>query len=165
MKRSKMLRSLRPKQTIVHRYIQRVRGMGQDGIDLGYTATDTSAEIVPPVTDGGQQIGQLDAQIATEPGWGSGSKPFDWTGFVNALTKGGATGIQLFNATQTPALIPGTQAIYNKATGQYYNPSTGQVVNPIGATMATALTSSPLLLVGGLVLGGLLLFSVMGGRR
>jgi hypothetical protein len=153
--------------SIVHRYIQRVRGMGQDSgsIDVGYgtTPTDISTVLTPP-TDvlSGLPSGGAIAPVA------SGS-PLDLTNFINALTKGAQSGVQIYNATQTPALIPGTNAIFNPATGQYYNPTTGQVVNPFtGAGIGTAtgsLLSSPYILIGGLVIGGVLLASMIGGRR
>jgi hypothetical protein len=93
------------------------------------------------------------------------SAPFNWTALMNSITGAAKVGSQIYLQNQTPSLIPGTQAIYNKATGQYYNPTTGQVVNPIGSALSSIPFSSnmgPILLYGGLALGAVLLFSAIG---
>lgn len=165
-------------EAIAHRYIRRVRGMGQDdgSIDLGYSTApvDTGMPLPPvDVLSGLPNAGAISTSSLGQPlnnlKPSSPTTTADITQFLNALTKGAASGVQIYNATQTPALIAGTNAIYNPATGQYYNPSTGQVVNPLtGNTLGTAtgsLLSSPYILMGGLLIGGLLLVSMIGGRR
>ena len=141
--------------------------MGQDNgsIDLGYSTAPVDTGMPLPPVDVLSGLPNAGA-ISTSS---SPTTTADITQFLNALTKGAASGVQIYNATQTPALIAGTNAIYNPATGQYYNPSTGQVVNPLtGNTLGTAtgsLLSSPYILMGGLLIGGLLLVSMISGRR
>ncbi len=94
------------------------------------------------------------------------STPTDWTGLFNALSNAAVSGAKIFQSLQTPALVAGTQAVYNQATGQFYNPTTGQVVNPTGQTLATSpVVGSSLLLIGGLVIGGVVLIALMKGGK
>jgi hypothetical protein len=145
-------------------YVRHVRGMGQDatdGIDLGYGGTTDSSASIPTAPL------PLTPTFSPAPTGPTASQ--DLAGIFNALTQGAKSGVQIYNATQSPSLIPGTNAIFNPATGQYYNPTTGQVVNPFtGATLGTmtgSLLSSPYILMGGLLIGGLLLVSMLGGGR
>ncbi len=82
------------------------------------------------------------------------------------LAQGAQAGLKIFQQAEGPTNIGGV--LYNPATGQYYNPTTGQVVNASGTssdvTAVTSLLSSPLLLIGGLALGGILLVSMMGHK-
>lgn len=146
------------------------RGMGQDdgSLDAGGFPIDTGNPIdtlpmlpidttpvltLPPTPTGG---------IAPAP---SSSTPFDWNKFLQTLTGGAAAGSQIYRSLQTPGLVPGTNAIFNPATGQFYNPLTGQVVNPVGVSPTSnvplaGLTSSPFLLIGGVVVVGVVIVAM-----
>jgi hypothetical protein len=99
------------------------------------------------------------------------STPSDNTlsGIFASLAQGAQSGIKLFQLAQGPGLIAGTNAIYNPSTGQFYNPQTGQVVNPAGSGVGPSIFPAggidpSLLLIGGLLIGGALLVSMMGHR-
>jgi len=78
---------------------------------------------------------------------------------ISAMVAAAANaGVQILRATNmsTPTLIPGTNLVYNPATGQ---------IVPSGTTLSTALGSATLsssgLLIGGLLIGGVLLIMMM----
>lgn len=159
-------------------YVQAVRrGMGQDPTEGGAYPTDTTdyggdtyLPTVPtnvlsltPGADLGSTSPTGSPATASNPS-GSG---FNLSSLLNSLT-GAATGAEkIYLAGQSPSLVPGTNAIYNAATGQFYNPTTGQVVNPSGtsslfpAGLSTA-NLGPILLYGGLAIGAFLLISQLG---
>lgn len=147
----------------IEAYARRVRrGMGQDGTDTTYS------QFVDPGIAPGDTIINVPTFDTTNPvistsGGGAVSPGFDWSKLFSGLTGGAVAGAKIFQSLQTPGLVPGTQAIYNPATGQFYNPQTGQVVSPGGTTIPLgAGISSSTLLIGGLLIGGVLLVSMMG---
>lgn len=172
-------------------YVQAVRrsavkGMGQDDTAIEDPSTgiyyDSSGAVVPqpvitPISSGlsydplsgsfstssGSTLATGSPATASNP-TGSG---FNLSSLLNSLTGAAAGAEKIYLAGQTPSLVPGTNAIYNAATGQFYNPTTGQVVNPSGtsslfpAGISTA-NLGPILLYGGLALGAFLLISQLG---
>jgi len=153
------IRTARPLHPMVRAYLRR-RGMGQD----------TSATLPTDVFSGSSTdtSGSTYAPLPTDVFSGGGSAPSPLTSFLQNIPGLATTGLNIFQRIQGPALVPGTQAIYNPSTGQYYNPSTGQVVYPTGQSVfggfnPAGLTSyMPVLLIG----GGLLFVALMfGGKR
>lgn len=165
-------------------YVQAVRrgmagrGMGQD--DSGYTIDPDTGEYVPTTTFNIGDLGVPTNVASITPVLGStaptGSPAtasnstgsgFNLSAILNSLTGAAAGAEKIYLAGQSPSLVPGTNAIYNAATGQFYNPTTGQVVNPSGtsslfpAGLSTA-NLGPILLYGGLAVGAFLLISQMG---
>ena len=118
--------------------------------DLGIDISGVDPTVVP---------GAIAA--ASSPSSGGG---FNLSSFLNSLTGAAASSAKLYQSLQTPALIAGTNAIYNPATGQYYNPTTGQVVNPGGTSTLGLPNIDPttLLLYGGLAVGAVFLLSMLG---
>lgn len=153
------------------RRVLRMRGMGDPPTDVIQDPStgiyyDLSGNVVTPVDTTvsipvfGQPPGSGPVSL---PGSSAGLTPQQ---IIAAFNQAAAGAINIFKQTQAPGLIAGTQAIYNPATGQYYNPSTGQVVNPTGATIATSLATSPnLLLIGGVVIAGVVLVSMLGRKN
>lgn len=156
-------------------YVQAVRrGMGQDPTEGGSYPIDTTDTYVPvdiptnildltPGANLGSTSPTGSPATASNPS-GSG---FNLSSLLNSLTGAAAGAEKIYLAGQSPSLVPGTNAIYNAATGQFYNPTTGQVVNPSGtsslfpAGLSTA-NLGPILLYGGLAVGAFLLISQMG---
>jgi hypothetical protein len=129
------------------------RGMGQCTDDFGdpvacsdptatYAApapTTTTPLPSPTVSTGSQylmtgptptaaQLNQPTYVTATTPSSSGNSL----TNLLNSLVADAQAGVKIYQSTETPALIAGTNAIYNPSTGQYYNPTTGQVVSATG---------------------------------
>lgn len=167
----------------------RARGMGQDdggdetlsNLPVSVSPIDTSTLLGPidlsqlPVETGAPTVSPLPSTLpsptpTTVATTTPSSTGFNLTNLFNALTSAAVAGQKIYLGTQQPSLVPGTNAIYNPATGQYYNPTTGQVVNPSGLTTTSPLTSltssslGPILLIGGLALGGILIISMLGRR-
>ena len=70
-----------------------------------------------------------------------------------------SAGLAIFKATSSPSLIPGTNLVYNPATGQVSNATTGLT----GSQLASTLGLSPQLL---LLLGaGLLAVMFLEGQK
>lgn len=149
-------------------YVQAVRrGMGQDDSsgDTYLPPVDVPVNVLAltPGADLGSTVSSGSPATASNP-TGSG---FNLSSLLNSLTGAAAGAEKIYLAGQSPSLVPGTNAIYNAATGQFYNPTTGQVVNPTGtsslfpAGISTA-NLGPILLYGGLALGAFLLISQMG---
>jgi hypothetical protein len=91
---------------------------------------------------------------ATSPAAGGG---FNLTAFMNALAGGAAAGAKVYQSTQSPSLIPGTNAIYN--------PATGQILNAANLTSLTSSLTSALptiLIFGGIGLVAFFVISSMG---
>lgn len=171
-------------------YVQAVRkgmsgrGMGQDDSGFDDTSVPTNIMQLTPGADlssiGSTFFGDLSGGISSfdssitggsTPATGSPATASNASGsvssFLTGLTADAASAAKIFNSLQTPALIPGTNAIYNAATGQYYNPTTGQVVNPNGSGtlgLPTDLSSAlpQILLFGGLALGAMVLLGALG---
>ena len=78
------------------------------------------------------------------------------------FTSASAAGINIFKATSSPSLIPGTNLVYNPATGQMANATYGGLTgSQIGAIGTLDLTPYiPMILIG----GGLLLVVMMMGK-
>jgi hypothetical protein len=91
----------------------------------------------------------------TSTGSGSGVTPASIAAAIAAAANA-ATGV--YRATSSPSVIPGTNAIYNPATGQITNAGLLST-SGLGASLSSML---PLLLLVG---GGLLLVSAMGKGR
>jgi hypothetical protein len=91
----------------------------------------------------------------TSTGSSSGVTPASIAAAIAAAANA-ATGV--YRATSTPSVIPGTNAIYNPATGQITNAGLLST-SGLGTTLSSML---PLLLLVG---GGLLLVSAMGKGR
>jgi hypothetical protein len=79
-------------------------------------------------------------------------------------TAAGQAAINVAKATSTPGLIPGTNLVYNPATGQFL-PGSG-VGTPLGTQLAVtptsltaSLSSSGALVIAIIAIGGILLFS------
>jgi hypothetical protein len=74
------------------------------------------------------------------------------------FTSAAQSGVAIFKATSSPSLIPGTNLVYNPATGQIANALTGLT----GSQVASSLTSlMPMLLIG----LGLILVLSMAGKK
>jgi hypothetical protein len=134
------------------------------GQDTTYTQFDTApTDTVVDIPSYGTTSPVID--ISTGAPVSSSSPGFDWTKLIGTLSTAGVAATRAYQSLQTPGLIPGTQAIYNPQTGQFYNPSTGQVVSPAGGSFPSVPSvSTPMLLIGGLLVGGLVLFSMLGKR-
>jgi hypothetical protein len=159
----------------IQSYVESVRGMGQDDGSIDFTPIDTS---IPTGVDfpvdatpiSSETFGTLPPSPVTLPTstmipTPTSSTPSSWATFLNSLTGGAATGVKIAQQLQGPSLVPGTNVLFNPVTGQYYNPATGQVVNAPGlpgstSALGTSLMSSPLLLLGGLGLGVVLLMAL-----
>lgn len=176
--------ALRPKAQIpfLQKYAAKVRGMAGLGMgqDCGYDElgdplpcdTDTSTLDLSNLPVTSPTLG-LPTVIPAAPTSGSAPAATSPTGLqtiatvLNDLTAGATNAVKLYNATQTPALIAGTNAIYNPSTGQYYNPTTGQVVSATGASTLgsslSSLTSSMpnLLLIAGIAFGAFIIISAL----
>ena len=78
------------------------------------------------------------------------------------FTSASAAGINIFKATSSPSLIPGTNLVYNPATGQMANATYGGLTgSQISAISTSSLTAYlPMILLG----GGLLLVVMMMGK-
>ena len=144
------------------------RGMGQDSLDAGGFSVDPGIDAggfpidTTPIVDTTPVT--VDTGILPTPTTNP-STPFDWTKLIQSLTGGAAAGSQIYRSLQAPGLVPGTNAIFNPATGQFYNPLTGQVVNPVGVSPSSniplaGLTSSPFLLIGGVVIVGVVIVAM-----
>jgi hypothetical protein len=145
-------------------YVQAVRkgmagrGMGQDDdgstFDIDTVTVPTNIQSLTPGADLGSLPSTGSPATASNP---AGS--FNLGNFLTGLTSDAAGAAKIYNSLQTPSLIPGTNAIYNAATGQ--------VVNPGGTStlgIPTDLTQymPQILLFGGLALGAMLLLGAMG---
>jgi hypothetical protein len=162
--------------------------MGQDDTTIEDPSTgiyyDSSGNVVSPpvITPIVAPTNVLDFQaptnIGSAPSTGSpaiASNPsgsLNLSQLVNSVSAAAANAGKLYNSLQTPALIAGTNAIYNAATGQYYNPTTGQVVNANGTGVVGTLDLSSIsaylpsiMLFGGLAVGAFLLIRMTGGGR
>ena len=179
----------RPNKAQLSQYVRTVRGMaglgmGQDGGDITVVDPVTGdTTVVTPTTSGSAFPIDTSAPIpgsynitgvdptavpgavaaASSPAAGGG---FNLTSFLNSLSGSASSALKLYQSAQGPSLVPGTNAIFNPVTGQYYNPTTGQVVNPVGASLASIpfSGSGSMLLIGGLVIGGVVLISMLGKR-
>jgi hypothetical protein len=160
---------------------RRLRGMGQDdagdetSISIPSFGGDENAGTVDlsslPLTTTSTSIG-LPSTISAPSTTLSTTSPSalsTLTQSLQALAAGAGAGANIYRSLQNPALVPGTTAVYNPATGTYYNPTTGQVVTPSGQTTFGAMpfgTIDPtVLMMGGLLIGGVLLISMLGRGR
>lgn len=156
------------KSPFLRQYLmQKPRGMGQMGqtdtsvydSSLANTPIDTSGLPVGGLSPTDTSILGLSPVSTTSPSSGG----INLSNLFNSITSAAVAGQKIYLNSQMPGLVPGTQAAYNPGTGQYFVPTTGQVVNPIGASMAsipfglTNMAGSPLLLIGGLLVGGIVL--------
>ncbi len=85
---------------------------------------------------------------ATSPASGGG---FNIASFINSLSGAAAAAAKVYVSTESPYLIPGTNTLYNPATGSI-----------LGAGLSSTDMSS-LLLYGGLALGAYLLITLVEG--
>jgi len=144
--------------------MRRLKGMGQDSTDT--SLTDVSAV---PIGSTSASVTLPDLSMsppAVLPTTPSGSSV--WSQILSALPAAAQTGVNIYRQTQSPSLVPGTTAVYNPATGTYYNPTTGQVVTPSGQTTfggSIGTIDPSLLMMGGLLIGGVLLISMLGRGR
>jgi hypothetical protein len=167
--------------------IHGMHGLGDDGgADVGDTSTgiytstpglptDLSTLTLPDLTSlptatptldssiyGSLSPSQLVSVLSSIPGSTASPNPGSSSGItagqIAAIFSGVSnSALNVYRATSSPSLIPGTNSIYNPATGQILGASlTG---SEISSTIGSLL---PLLLLAG---GGLLLFSVMGKGR
>lgn len=145
-------------------------GMGDDGTTVYDPSTDT-LDIFPPATDPGYlapgsdlstfpvqspTIGvNLPTGASPTTGTGTGLSPSE----VGALNSLASQMTSIFGATQ------GVTQVQRNANGSY------SLVAPVGANVGTSMlgtgtaTSSTWLVLGGLVLAGILMMSMMGGGR
>jgi len=77
----------------------------------------------------------------------------------NLIAQAANAGVKILNATQSPYLIPGTQLVYNPATGALTSGIANQLTTPFGTL--TGSTSSVLMLGGFAIVGVLVLAMVM----
>jgi hypothetical protein len=170
-------------------YVQAVRnGMGMRGLGQADTYDPDSDSFIPtvstPITSpvstpifgdlsGGVSSSIFSLEGGSSPSTGSpatasnSSGSFNLSQLLSGLTGDAASAAKIYQSLQTPSLIPGTNAIYNAATGQYYNPTTGQVVNPSGIStlgVPTDISAAlpQLLLFGGLAVGAMVILSALG---
>lgn len=127
-----------------------VAGLGEDPVSMAPDAADYGSYI-PPYTG----VGTPPVAIDTS----SGGSVFDWATFTNALSKLTASATQAYRSVQDPAIVPGSNLVYNPATGQFL-PATGSTLMTPFAS-ANLSSSGMWLLIG----GGLLLVMMMGGGR
>ena len=176
---------VRPIHPLLKAYL-RHRGMGYVRRGMGQCYDATGAEVdcaltsslsMPPVsstplpgtTDIGTNInlpGLTNTGLPITTPTTQTATPSTLTSILASIPGLLQSGVQTYNVLQGPGLVPGTQAIYNPATGQYYNPTTGQVVNPSGITTG-AITADlsaymPIILIGG---GLLIAVMLLGGKR
>jgi len=144
------------------------RGMGQDdgtNIDLSQLPVEIGPEVtLPPVTMPAPTPAPTPAPSGAAP-----STAQSIASVLSAIAPAAAAGAQIYRSVQTPALVPGTTAVYNPATGQFYNPVTGQVVSPAGPSTlgipSIGGIDPTMLLIGGGILAAILVLSMAGGRR
>jgi hypothetical protein len=114
-------------------------------------ALPTSSVIQPSALP---SVGQLASVI--QSGTSSG---LNANQIAQIFSSASAAGLAIFKATSSPSLIPGTNLVYNPATGQVSNATTGLT----GSQLASTLGLSPQLL---LLLGaGLLAVMLLEGRK
>lgn len=135
---------------------------GMDGLgDLGddYVYDDSGNYI--DVSSGGDVMSGSGAVPVSSSVGTPYSAPVNYAGIINALAAGAATGTKIYNATQTPSVIPGSNLVWNPATGTFVNASgllPGVSLNSLGTSLsASGISGTMLLLLG----GGLLVVMLM----
>lgn len=113
-----------------------------------------SVSVGPLMTGGTPTAAQLNAVVTQ--GTNTGLSPAQISSIINSAL---SAGLAVFKATSSPSLIPGTNLVYNPATGQVSNATTGLT----GSQLASTLGLSPQLL---LLLGaGLLAVMFLEGSK
>jgi hypothetical protein len=108
-------------------------------------------------------VSALQSALGVSP---SSSSAPSLTQILSAAAAVTGAGAQAYKSLQTPSLIPGTNLVYNPATGQISSATgltaAGLLAASTTSSLATSLSSmGPVLLIG----GALLLILMMGGRR
>lgn len=142
-------------------------GLGQD------ETIDTSIPPIDSVPFSPGEISTFDPSAVYLPGGGAlppSSVPTPAPGgggltsqqLAAIISGAGQTAIALIKASGTPGLVPGTNVVYNPATGQFL-PASGAIL-PGGASLnipgVSGAVSTPLV-IGGLALGVVVLMMVM----
>jgi hypothetical protein len=164
---------IRTRQVVRHplrRYVARVRGMGQDtSVGLPSFGDQTAPIDVTLPENFPIDIAPLPSPV-TPPAQSPTTTPSSGNTLqqiLNAFNQAAGGAINIYRQTQQPALVAGTQAVYNPATGQFYNPVTGQVVSPQQTSafpVGMPFDPTTMLVIGGVVIGGILLVSLAGRR-
>lgn len=151
--------------------VRNVYGPGVAGLGDGSTDTSYVSVVDNPIL-GADLPGMLPipagSDIAPVTTAVNGSVPgSSWSAaqILQAIGAAGQTAVGVFKATSSPSLIPGTQAVYNPATGQIIGAgllqTTGNLFGGAGTAAAGLGSIMPLLLLG---VGALVLVSAMGRR-
>lgn len=139
---------------------------GMAGLGDGFVEGDTP-EI--PITSGSGEVTtginlSTDIGSGTTPDTGSGgggpSLGTQLSQIFNSLTAGAVAGSAIYKNTQTPSVVPGSNLVWNPATGQFVNASGTTLTSPLG-NLTTGGGGTMLLVLG----GALLLVLAMGGRH
>ena len=132
-----------------------VRGLPAAGLAGGigdgtcYDATSGDAIPCPDYGGGSSDLPYLQDSTPLYSGTPSsspaGGAPINWAGVITAA---GTATSNAIRATQAPYYLPGSNTLYN--------PATGQLTNQVGVTASSA---TPLL-IGALVVGAILIFAL-----
>ena len=178
----------KPQSPLLRQFLlQKPRGMGQMGQTDGtvYSPTidtstiDTSGLNLSSITP--TDLSFLNEPVSSPSSGGGVTTPVSTTtpsstglnlsNLLSTITNAAVAGQKIYLSSQAPSLVPGTNAIYNAATGQYYNPTTGHVVNANGTGVVGMPDLSSIsaylptiMLYGGLALGAFLLIRMTGGK-
>lgn len=89
-----------------------------------------------------------------------GSAPIDWSKLISSATNGA---LSIFKATSSPYVIPGTNSVYDPASGRVLGQTLpGQVSNPFSNVAGGVGGSGSLLLIGGLLVAGVVAVKMFG---
>ena len=83
---------------------------------------------------------------------------------VGSLSAAAQAAVKTFNATQSPGLIPGTNLVYNPATGAVINQA-GTTIGAAGQAAASVASALSPTLIAVLAVGLVAVIALSGGRR
>ncbi len=117
--------------------LARIGGLGDDTVDL------------TPFPGGAIDS---EGNIYGTPPFAPSGGGFNITDFLKTLTGGAIAGAQIYKTTQNPSVIPGSNLVYDPATGRMIPASGVGVYSPIGSAGLGGVSPLMLILVGGLLL-------------
>lgn len=135
------------------------RGLGdEDTVQVDFpAAADPSINSVEPFY--GPPTPTPPIQAGTSPATPAGSG-LNYTQVIGTLSQAALNAVNIMKQTMQPGLVPGTSLVYNPASGQFL-PASG---TQLATTNFASSLSSPIM-IGGIVILGVLVVSMMGGGR